>query len=122
MSRSALRRVVASVARLGATAILSSATTLLVVNLAQPEPALTAEKPVVVVREAQQFPCSAGTSPTVTFDSEQALVEDYLALKRDLLDLRHAVDYDAKMHTVGPSVHEWADRKPAGTYGGGRKP
>jgi hypothetical protein len=86
---------------------------------AKPKPAAVAT--LVVIRAAD------GTV-LATYADEAAmrwnLVNDNVRLRRELQDLKEAVDYDV-VHapgTVGPSVHEFADGAAPGAYGGGRKP
>lgn len=108
--------------RIMATAIVSSAITATVLTVLAPEPAITQERPTVVMQEPTLYPVTVGEKPTVTFESHASFVEDYLALKQDLAELRHAIDYDAEHGQAGASVHEWADYREPGTFGGGRKP
>lgn len=117
------RRFLMSFARLGATVALSSAITATVLAVMTPEPALTDSEPTVVVTTPQLYPVTVGTAPSVTYASHDALIQDYVETKRQLADLRHAIDYDlAHGGELGASVHEWADQRPPGTFGGGRKP
>lgn len=113
------RRALVAFAQLAATAVLSSLITVSALDIVTPEPAHTVERPAAVQR---LYPMTVGTSPAVTYESHEAFVQDYLDLQADLQDLRQAIDYDASHGAVSPSLHEWADRRAPGTFGGGRKP
>lgn len=123
MAREGARRVLASVARLGATVLASSVITATALTVLSPEPAVTASKPIVIVEGEQLYPCSVGDAPSVVYTDHNAFLADYARLRADLLDLRHAIDYDASHGgNVSPSLHEWADHAEPGAFGGGRKP
>jgi hypothetical protein len=116
------RRALASIVRIGATALVSAAITTVVLTVFTPEPAVTASKPIVIVEGERLYPVSVATNPSITFMTHDAFLEDYAALRNDLMDLRHAIDYDAAHGGVSPSVHEWADGRAPGELGGGRQP
>lgn len=105
--------------RMAMTAVLSSVLTTILMTAAQPEPAATTSDPVLVERAL--YPVKLPGEPSVAYDSHEAFLADYLALKRDLDNLRSAMDYDAAHGTLSPSLHEWADRTEPGAFGGGRQ-
>lgn len=123
MAREGARRVLASIARLGATVLASSLITATALTVLSPEPASTTSRPVVIVEGDRLYPCSVGDAPAVVYSDHEAFLADYARLRADLLDLRHAIDYDASHGgDVSPSLHEWADHADPGAFGGGRKP
>jgi len=123
MARRDVRRVLASIARIGATVIATSVITAAALTVLTPEPAATTARPVVIVEGDRLYPCSVGDAPSVVYNDHEAFLADYARLRADLLDLRHAIDYDASHSgNVSPSVHEWADHADPGAFGGGRKP
>jgi len=122
MNRTRLRRSAAGAIRLLGTAVVSTALTITVMTVMKAEPASTAGKPVVIVEGERLYPAVASGESTVTYLDHEALLSDFAALKADVSELRRAADYDASHGGLSASLHEWADRRPAGSFGGGRNP
>lgn len=120
MPRVGLGHMLGRAVRFAATVMVTSAVTATIVMVLQPQPAHTELPPATT---QSQYPVVIGSAPAVQFDSQEEFLADYVRLRNELSELKQAIDYDAsKGGQIGPSVHEWADDRPAGAFGGGRKP
>lgn len=119
MDRAETGRVIRGLARSAVTVLIATTLSAAMMVLSAPESATTGT-PGDTSRGL--YPVEVGDDPVVVYTSHQALVADYQRTKADLEALRRAVDYAASYEIISPSVHEWADGVPPGTFGGGSKP